>query len=57
MSKQMHGEKVMSRVRFLSCVNKFPKDEDEVEFDSWPGHPTTSTSDENVEKIRALKRN
>jgi hypothetical protein len=57
MLKQVHGEKVMSRARFLSYVNGFPKEGAEVEFDSWPGRPTSSTSDENVEKIRALMSN
>jgi hypothetical protein len=57
MLKQFQGQKVVSRVRFLSCVNEFPKEEGEVEFDSWPGRPTTSTSGEDVEKIRALMKN
>jgi hypothetical protein len=52
MLKKVHRENVMSRVRFLSCVNGFPKEGDEVEFDSWPGRPTSS-SDENVEKNRS----
>jgi hypothetical protein len=41
---------------FWSCVNEFQKEGDEVEFDSWSGRPT-STSDENVEKIRIVMRN
>jgi ribosomal protein S17 len=34
----------------LSCLNEFPNEGDETEFDSWPGCPTTSISDDNVEK-------
>jgi hypothetical protein len=41
----------------FSCVNEFPNEGDEIKFDSWPGSPTTSISDDKVEKVRALVRN
>jgi hypothetical protein len=44
----------MSRARFVSGLNAFQKGNDEVEFDSRPGSPITSKSDENVEKAERL---
>jgi hypothetical protein len=57
MLKQVYGETIMSRACVSEWCKLFSEGRDKVEFDSRYGRPTTSKSDENIEKLRTLVRN
>lgn len=50
--RQVYGEEVMSRPQVFERCKRFSDGRDEVKFDSRPGCPATSKSDENVGKVR-----
>jgi transposase len=54
--KEGYGDNVMSRARVSEWHKRFMEDREEVEDDERPGRPSTSKTEENVEKISEIVR-
>ena len=52
MLTKAYGESAMSETRVYEWYKRFQDGREDVEDDERPGCPSTSTTDENVEKIR-----
>ncbi|GFU27232.1 protein GVQW3 [Trichonephila clavipes] len=50
------GSECLSRARVFEGFKRFKDGRQDVEDDSWPGRPSTSKTDENVEKVASLIR-
>ena len=51
------GESAMSKTRVYEWYKRFQEGREEVEDDERPGRPSTSTTDENVEKVKEMIMN
>ncbi|GFX00422.1 protein GVQW3 [Trichonephila clavipes] len=54
--KEVYGSESLSRARVFEWFKRFKDGRQDVEDDSRPGHPSTSKTDENVEKVASLIR-
>jgi hypothetical protein len=52
--KEVYGDNVMSRTRVSERHKRFMEGREEVEEHELPGRPSTSKSEENVEKISEI---
>lgn len=48
------GESAMSKTRVYEWYKRFQEGREDVEYDERPGRPSTSTTDENVEKVKEM---
>ena len=48
------GESTMSRTQIQSYYNRFKESREDVNDDARPGHPSTSTADENIEAVKKM---
>ncbi|GFT54362.1 protein GVQW3 [Trichonephila clavipes] len=54
--KEVYGSECLSRARVFEWFKRFKDGRQDVEDDSRPGRPSTSKTDENVEKVASLIR-
>ncbi|GFU56654.1 protein GVQW3 [Trichonephila clavipes] len=54
--KEVYGSECLSRARVFEWFKRFKDGRQDVEDDSWPDRPSTSKTDENVEKVASLIR-
>ncbi|GFX48184.1 mariner Mos1 transposase [Trichonephila clavipes] len=54
--KEVYGSECLSHARVSEWFKRFKDGRQDVEDDSRPGHPSTSKTDENVEKVVSLIR-
>lgn len=54
MLKKCYGDKSMSKPRVYAWYNSFKEGREEIEDGPRPRRPTTSTTDENINKIKDL---
>jgi len=54
---EVYGEVTMSRTRVFEWHKRFSKGREEVDDDEHPGRPSTSKTDENIEKVNEIVRN
>ena len=54
--QEVHGDDTMSRTRLFEWHRRFREGREEVEDDHRSGRPTTSKTDENVERVRQKVR-
>ena len=47
-------ESTMSRTQVQLSHNRFKKGREDVNDDARPGHPSTSTTDENIEAVKNI---
>ena len=52
MLTKVYGESVISKTRVYEWYKRFQDGRGDVEDDERPGHPSPSTTDENVEKVK-----
>ena len=52
----VYGDDTMSRTRLFEWHRRFKERREEVEDDHWTGRPSTSRTDENVERVRQKVR-
>ena len=52
-----YGESAMGKTRVYEWYKRFQDGREDVEDDERPGHPSTSTTDENVEKVKEMVMN
>ena len=57
MLTKAYGESAMSRTRVYEWYKRFQDGREDVEDDEYPGRPSTSTTDENVEKVKDMVMN
>ena len=57
MLKKVFGHDAMSQSRVYDWYKRFREELEDFEDDARPGHPGTSITDENVEKIKAIVLN
>ena len=57
MLKKAYGESAMSKKRVYEWYKRFQDVREDVEDDDRPGSPSTSTTDENVEKVKEMVMN
>ena len=57
MLTKAYGESAMDKTRVYEWYKRFQDGREEVEDDERPGHPSTSTTDENVEKVEEMVMN
>ncbi|PNF20350.1 Mariner Mos1 transposase [Cryptotermes secundus] len=57
MLTKAYGESVMSKTRVYEWYKRFQDGREDVADDERPGRPSTSTTDENVEKVKAMIMN
>ena len=51
--QEVYGDDTSSRTRlFFEWHRRFKEGREEVEDDHWSGRPSTSSTDENVERVR-----
>jgi len=56
MLSEIYGEECLSRARILEWHKRFCGGRENVEDDDRPGRPTTSLTNENIEKIDQIIR-
>jgi hypothetical protein len=56
MLKEVNGDNVMSHMRVFEWHKRFVEGQEEVEDNECPGHPSTSKTEEKVEKISEFVR-
>lgn len=54
--RQVYGKECLSRARVFDWYKRFQDGREDVEDDARPGRPSTSKTDENIEKIANLIR-
>ena len=54
--KDVYGDNLMSRSRVFEWHKRFSEGREEVEDDQHPGHPSTSKTEENIQKINEIFR-
>ena len=54
MLTKAHGESAKSITRVYEWYKRFPDGREDVEEDEHPGRPSSSTTDENVEKVKEM---
>lgn len=54
--KEVYGNECLSRARVLEWFKRFQDGREDVQDDSRPGRPSTSKTDDNIEKIGNLIR-
>ena len=54
--QEVYGDDTMSRTRVFGWHRRFKNGREEVEDDHWSGRPSTSRTDENVERVRQKVR-
>ena len=54
MLTKAYGESAMSKTRVYEQYKRFQDDREDVEDDERPGRLSTSTTDENVEKVKEM---
>ncbi|GFV97154.1 protein GVQW3 [Trichonephila clavipes] len=52
--KEVYGSECLFRALVFEWFKRFKDGRQDVEDDSWPGRPSTSKTDENVEKVASL---
>ena len=57
MLTKAYGESVMSKTRIYEWYKRFQDGREDVEDDERPGRPSTSTTDENMEKLKEMVMN
>ena len=57
MLTKAYGESAMSKTRVSEWYKRFQDGREAVEDDERPGRPSTSTTDENVEKVKEMVMN
>ena len=57
MLTQAYGESAMSKRRVYEWYKRFQDGREDVEDDERPGRPSTSTTNENVEKVKEMVMN
>ena len=57
MLTKAYGESAMSKTRVYEWYKRFQDGREDVEDDERPGRPSTSTTDENVEKVKEMVMN
>ena len=57
MLTKAYGESAMSKTRVYECYKRFQDGREDVEDDKRPGRPSTSKTDENVEKVKEMVMN
>ena len=57
MLSKAYGESAMSKTRIYEWYKRFQDSRKDVEDDERPGRPSTSTNDENVEKVKEMVMN
>ena len=57
MLTKSYGESAMSKTRVYEWCNRFQDGREDVEDDARPRHPSTSTTDEYVEKVKEMVMN
>ena len=57
MLTKAYGESAMSKTRVYEWYKRFQDGREDVEDDERPGRPSTSTTDENVEKVKEMAMN
>ena len=57
MLTKAYGESAMSKIRVYEWYKRFQDGREEVEDGERPGRPITSTTDENVEKVKEMVMN
>ena len=57
MLTKAYGESAMSKKRVYEWYKRFQDGRVDVEYDERPGRPSTSTTDENVEKVKEMVMN
>ena len=57
MLTKAYGEYAMSKTRVCELYKRFQDGREDVEGDERPGRPSTSTTDENVEKVKEMVMN
>ena len=57
MLTKAYGESAMSKTRVYEWYKRFQNGREDVEDDERPGRPSTSTTDENVEKVKEMVMN
>ncbi|CAB3251407.1 unnamed protein product [Arctia plantaginis] len=57
MLTKAYGESAMSKVRIYEWYKRFQDGHENVEDDERPGRPSTSTTDENVKKVKEMVMN
>ena len=57
MLTKAYGESAMSKKRVYEWYKRFQDGREDVEDDERPGRPSTSTTDENVEKVKEMVMN
>ena len=50
--QEVYGDDTMSRTHVFEWHRRFKEEREEVEDDPWSGRSSTSTTDENVERVR-----
>ena len=56
-STKAYGESAMSKAIVYEWYKRFQDGREDVEDDERPGRPSTSTTDENVEKVKEMVMN
>ncbi|EFN86290.1 Putative uncharacterized protein FLJ37770, partial [Harpegnathos saltator] len=54
--KEGYGNECLSRARVFECFKRFQDGREDVENDSRPNRPSTSKTNENIEKVDNLIR-
>ena len=54
--QEVYGDDTMSRTRLFEWHRRFKEGREEVEDDHWSGRPSTSRTDENIERGRQKVR-
>ena len=57
MLTKAYGESAMSKTRVYEWYKRFQNGREDVEDDERPGRSSTSTTDENVEKVKEMVMN
>ena len=57
MLTKAYGESAMSKTRVYEWYKRFQDGREDVEDDKRPGRPSTSKTDENVEKVKEMVMN
>ena len=57
MLTKAYGESAMSKTTVYECYKRFQDGREDVEDDEPRGRPSTSTTDENVEKVKEMVMN
>ena len=57
MLTKTYGESAMSKTKVYEWYKRFQDGREDVEDDERPGRPSTSTTDENVEKVKEMVMN